>query len=107
MKTQNNFRTKVFQRAYEILKSTGKSFAVCLSKAWALYRLSKKLFTKDEVCFTYEKKDGTLRKAYGTLKNIAQLIKGTGQTNNSVFHYWDLQAVGFRCFKVENLVTIF
>ena len=31
MKT--TFRAKVFKRAYEIMKSTGKAFAVCLSKA--------------------------------------------------------------------------
>ena len=105
MKT--NFRSKVFTRAYEIMKATGKAFAVCLSKAWALYRLTKKLKYSDEVCFTYEKKDGSLRRAYGTLKNVSQFVKGTGRTSTGVFHYWDLEAVAFRCFKVENLVTIY
>ena len=101
------FRTKVFKRAHEMVKSTGKSFAVCLSKAWAAYRLTKKLLTKEEVTFTYEKKDGSLRRAYGTLKNAGQFIKGTGKGNNKVFHYWDLEAVTFRCFKVENLISVF
>lgn len=104
MKT--TFRSKVFKRAYEIMRSTGKSFSVSLSKAWAIYRLTKKLLNKDEVCFTYEKKDGTLRRAYGTLKNVTQFIKGTGNANDKVFHYWDLEAVAFRCFKVENLITV-
>lgn len=101
------FRTKVFKRAYEIMNATGKAFAVCLSKAWALYRLTQKLKRNDEVCFTYEKKDGSLRRAYGTLKNVSLFVKGTGKTATGVFHYWDLQAVTFRCFKVENLVTVF
>lgn len=46
--------------------NTGKAFAVCLSKAWAIYRLTKKLLNSDEVCCTFEKKDGTLRRAYRT-----------------------------------------
>ncbi len=106
MKTNQTFRTKVFKRAYQIMHSTGKAFAVCLSKAWALYRLAKALRTKD-VCFTYEKKDGSLRRAYGTLKNVSQFVKGAGKTSTGVFHYWDLEAVAFRCFKVENLITVF
>jgi hypothetical protein len=105
MKT--NFRSRVFIRAYEIMKATGKAFAVCLSKAWALYRLTIQMNGRDEVCFSYEKKDGTLRKAYGTLKGVGQFIKGTGKTTNGVFQYWDLEAVAFRCFRVENLVRVY
>mgnify|MGYP003683474093 CR=1 FL=1 len=105
MKT--TFRSKVFKRAYEIMKATGKAFAVCLSKAWALYRLAKQMRTKNEVAFAYEKKDGSLRKAFGTLKNVSQFVKGTGKTSTSVFHYWDLEVVAFRCFRVENLVTVY
>ncbi len=104
---KSTFRSKVFKRAYTIMKSTGKTFAVSLSKAWALYRLAKQMQTKSEVQFTYEKKDGTLRKAFGTLKNVSQFVKGTGKTSTNVFHYWDLEAVAFRCFKVENLVTVY
>lgn len=105
MKT--TFRSKVFKRAYEIKSKTKKAFAVCLSKAWALYRLAKQMRTKDEVRFTYEKKDGTLRRAYGTLKNVSQFVKGTGKTTTSVFQYWDLEAVAFRCFRVENLIAVY
>ncbi len=104
---ETNFRTKVFKRAYEIMKATGKTFAVCLSKAWALYRLTKQMKANDEVSFAYEKKDGSLRRAIGTLKNVSQFVKGTGKTSRGVFHYWDLKAVAFRCFRVENLVTVY
>ena len=105
MKT--NFRSKVFKRAYQIMQATGKAFAVCLSKAWALYRLAKAMRTEDKVHFTYEKKDGSLRRAYGTLKDVSRFVKGTGKTSESVFHYWDLEAAGFRSFKIENLITVF
>jgi hypothetical protein len=47
MKTSNKtFRTKVFNWAHELVRSTGKSFAECLSKAWALYRLRKRMATE-------------------------------------------------------------
>ena len=102
----NTFRTQVFNRAYEIMRATGKAFAVCLSKAWQLYRLAKDLRTNDEVAFTYEKKDGSLRKAYGTLKGVDQFVKGNGTQSPKVFNYWDLEAVAFRCFKVENFISV-
>jgi hypothetical protein len=36
MKTTNTaFRTKVFHWAHELVRTTGKAFAVCLAKAWA------------------------------------------------------------------------
>lgn len=107
MESINKFRSTVFNRAHEIMRTTGKSFGVCLSKAWALYRLSRKLISSDEVIFTYEKKDKSLRRAYGTLKGVGRFIKGTGKVNHKVFRYWDLEAAAFRCFKVENFVTTF
>lgn len=102
----NTFRTNVFLRAYEIMKATGKAFADCLKKAWQLYRLSKDLHSKDEVCFTYEKKDGSIRTAYGTLKGVEKFVKGTGTQSPKVFNYWDLEAVAFRCFKIENFISV-
>ena len=100
------FRTKVFKRAYKIMEATGKAFAVCLSKAWALYRLAKKMRTNKEVHFTYEKKDGSLRRAIGTLKNVSEFVKGTGKTSLGVVHYFDVEANWFRCFRSENLVAV-
>lgn len=41
-----NFRSKVFKQAYEMMKATGKAFAVCLAKAWAIYRLYKRMKKK-------------------------------------------------------------
>lgn len=100
-----SFRTKVFNRAYQIKSNTNCSFADALRKAWALYRLAKRM-NVEEVSFTYMKVDGSLRKAYGTLKNVGQFIRGTGKVNNKVFRYWDTEAAGFRCFRVENLVNV-
>ena len=100
------FRAKVFNQAYELVKTTNKSFAVCLSKAWALYRLTKKMHS-GVVNFAYEKADGTLRKAKGTLKGIESLIKGSGKSVISTVKYFDTDANAFRSFKIENLITIY
>ncbi|MFI3265283.1 MAG: SH3 beta-barrel fold-containing protein [Rikenellaceae bacterium] len=104
MKT--NFRTKVFKRAHSLAVSTGKSFAVCLSKAWAIYRLSKRM-TGEVVKFTYEKVDGSLRTAKGTLRAIGHLIKGGGSNTPSTLRYFDVEAQAFRSFRIENLITVY
>lgn len=103
MKT--TFRSKVFRRAHEIFKSTGKSFAVCLAKAWALYRLSKRM-TKEPVTFSFEKVNGELRKVTGTLKSLDSKIKGTGKENYKTLCYWDITENRFGSFRVENLISI-
>ena len=100
-----NFRTTVFKRAHEIAKQTGRAFAICLVKAWQIYRL-KKAMLKDKVRFAYEKADGSLRYAIGTLTGDLG-IKGTGSPNFKTLAYFDVEANGFRCFKVENLIRIY
>lgn len=61
--------TKYFCMVHELMKATGEVFAVCFSRAWALYRLTKRMH-QGVVTFAYEKADGSLCKAKGTLKNV-------------------------------------
>lgn len=100
------FRSRVFHWAHEMVKTTGKSFAVCLAKSWALYRLRKRMAT-ETVKIAFEKVDGSLRIAYATLKNTADKVKGTGKPNYKTLPYFDTRAQGFRCFKLENFVTAY
>ena len=106
MKTSTAFRTRVFNWAHQLLKSTGKSFSVCLSKAWTLYRLRKRL-ANETVKIAFEKADGSLRTAYATLKNVSDNIKGTGKPNYKTLAYFDTEANGFRSFRVENFITAY
>ena len=95
------------RRAWEIFRATGKAFAICLVKAWELYRLVKSM-RSGVVRFSYQKTDGTLRKAAGTLKDTAALVKGTGGPDNArTVRYYDVEAGGFRSFRVENLITVY
>lgn len=101
-----NFRTKVFYWAHEMVKSTGKSFAVCLAKSWSLYRLKKRMAT-ETVKIAFEKADGSLRIAFATLKISNDIIKGTGKPNYKTLPFYDTVANGFRSFKIENFVTAY
>lgn len=87
-------------------KATGKRFSVCLARAWQLYRLLKQM-QQGEVWFAYEKADGTLRRARGTLQNIEGLIKGTGKESYKSIRYYDIDAQAFRSFKIENLISVY
>lgn len=104
MKT--NYKHKVFCMAHELANATGKAFSVCLAKAWALYRLTRQMHN-GIVLFAYEKADGTLRKAKGTLKDVQNFVKGTGAENYKTVRYYDVEANGFRSFKVENFITAY
>ena len=97
----------VMRRAWQIARTTGKAFAVALSKSWQLYRLTQRL-RAGVVRFAYEKADGTLRKALGTLKDTAVLVKGAGRPDDGrTVRYYDVEADGWRSFKVENFIMAY
>ncbi len=108
MKTPTtSFRKTVMLRAYHIMAATGKEWSVCLKKAWLLFRLNKEMHN-GEVTFYFEKKDGSLRKAVGTLKmdKIDYEFKSDNQPKVTTFAYFDVEADSFRSFKIENFMMI-
>ena len=99
--------SKLMLRAWGMFRTTGKAFAVCLAKAWALYRLAIRM-RAGVVRFAYEKADGSLRKACGTLHNVASTVKGAGRPDDGqTVKYYDVEAAGWRSFRVENFVTAY
>lgn len=62
-----------------------------------------------EVTFEYKKKDGTIRKARGTLRmdmipeSYWPVLRPTAPDN---IRYWDLDSEGWRSFIPENFVRI-
>lgn len=104
MKTSISFRKTVMLRAYHIMNETGKEWTDCLRKAWQLYRINKEMH-QGEVTFYFEKKDGAIRKATGTLK-IDYEFKTQNQPNPKVFTYFDVDAQAFRCMKIENFIMV-
>ncbi|MDE7134329.1 MAG: SH3 beta-barrel fold-containing protein [Rikenellaceae bacterium] len=97
--------SNIMRRAWQLYRTTGKAFAVCLSRSWAVFRLIKRM-RDNIVSFTYEKADGTLRKAKGTLQGAQALIKGTGIDTPKTVRYFDTDVQAFRSFRVENLIAI-
>lgn len=105
MKT--NDLSTIMRRAWALFRTTGKTFAVCLSNAWGLYRLTRRM-RSGVVRFAYMKADGSLRRACGTLQDISATLKGSGRPDDGrTVKYYDTEAAGWRSFKVENLVTIY
>lgn len=96
----------IMRRAWQIARATGKAFAAALSQSWQLYRLTKRM-RGGIVRFFYQKTDGTLRTAFGTLQNAADLVKGgAGRADDGrTVRYYDVEAAGWRSFRVENFIA--
>lgn len=58
---------------------------------------------RGQVVFKYQKKDGTIRTAKGTLNpNVAE---GQGQSRYGYISYWDLDAHDWRMFNANNFIS--
>ena len=69
----------------------------------------KEVLASGDVYFTYRKKDGTEREAYGTrntriMKDHNATPTGNGTEKAGVIAYYDLESEGWRCFKIENFI---
>ena len=62
---------------------------------------------KGIVSFVYNKKDGAVRHACGTLYGVGHTIKGVGQKDCSwTLRYYDVDCKGWRSFIIDNLVSV-
>ena len=71
----------------------------------------KKLLKAGVVEFSYKKKDGSVRKAKGTLKDelLPETDKDDERKKNlskDCFYYYDLKRDDFRCFLRDNFIDI-
>ena len=109
MEKKVNFRVRVMKYAWQLFKTTNQAWKICMIKAWQLYRLAKAM-REGVVSFFYQKADGTIRKAIGTLQNVpaGATLGGKKVTKPSykTMAYFDVEKNSFRCFKVENLICV-
>ena len=92
----------------EIYRVTGESFSESLKRAWLLLKLKAQMKQKT-VQFFYQKVNGEIRQAFGTLRDevINTIVKGTGRKpNDNMFTYFDTERQEFRSFKKFNLIKI-
>lgn len=69
----------------------------------------KERLSLGNVHFTYRKKDGTEREAYGTrnldiITRHGAMPSGNGSEKSGVIAYYDFDSQGWRSFRIENFI---
>lgn len=98
---------EIMRLAWSFVRKNGYTMSEALKCAWANVKLRTMLRNRI-VEFYFKKTDGTLRQAFGTLKEgLIGEIKGTGRKpNDNLQVYWDTEKEEYRCFKKCNLIKI-
>lgn len=94
--------------AWQFVRKNGYSMSEALKCAWANIKLKNAMKNKI-VKFYFQKVDGSLREAYGTLnEKLMPAITGTDKRtkNDTVQVYFDTERQEFRCYKKANLIKI-
>lgn len=104
MKT--NYLSQIMSSAWRFFRISGQSFSECLKLAWSNFKTVQKM-QKGIVKFYFQKVDGSIREAYGTLSE--KIIPKADQANNrkkndTVQIYFDTECQDWRCFKKLNLI---
>lgn len=108
MRTNFNYnKSDLFKMAWGFVKKNGFTMSEALKTAWRNFKLKREM-RFGIVKFYYQKVDGTIREAYGTLKSgIVPETLGTGRrTSPTVQTYFDTEKNEWRCFKIANLMRI-
>lgn len=104
--TTKSTMREVMQVAWQFVRRYGFTMSEALKTAWRNIKL-RAAMRKGVVKFYYQKVDGTMREAYGTLKeNLVPALSGNDSRKKSdtVQTYYDTEKESWRCFKRQNLV---
>ena len=104
MKREN--LSNIMREAHRFIKIAGISLSEALKRAWSNFKL-KVAMTKGIVKFYFQKIDGSIREAYGTLN--ARFVPATVGTDNrkksdTTQAYFDTEKSEWRCYKKLNLI---
>lgn len=103
-----SFLHEVMSLAWQFVHKNGFTMSEALKVAWVNMKL--KLQMKSRIVkFYFQKVDGSIREAYGTLnEKLMPAITGTDKRakNDTVQTYFDTERQEFRCFKKANLLKI-
>jgi len=99
--------SEIMKTAWQFVKVNGFTMSEALKQAWLNIKLKVKMF-KGVVKFYFEKVDGTVREAWGTLASRYIMAEPTGRGSSSplVQCYWDCEKSAWRCYKIANLLRI-
>ena len=104
--TLKNTWREVMQLAWQFVKKNGYSLSEALKVAWMNIKL--KVQMKKRICkFYFQKVDGSLREAFGTLnERVVPQTQGARKMNDTCQVYFDTERESWRCFKRANLIRI-
>lgn len=106
MRTRS-FLHEVMSLAWQIVKRNGYNMSEAMKVAWANMKLKVAMNPKI-VKFYFQKVDGSVREAYGTLNE--KLMPATSgdnrKKNDTVQVYFDTERQEYRCFKKANLISL-
>lgn len=93
--------------AWQFVKRNGFTMSEALKAAWANIKLRTAMNNRI-VKFYFQKVDGSIREAYGTLKeNLIPATNGDKRKrNDTVQVFFDTEKQEWRCFKKANLISI-
>jgi len=101
------FLSEVMSLAWQFVKRNGLSISEALKIAWRNAKLKIAMQSKI-VKFYFQKVDGSIREAYGTLSILLMpVITGNDnrKKNDTVQTYFDTEKQEWRCFKKANLIS--
>ncbi|WP_444339426.1 SH3 beta-barrel fold-containing protein [Phocaeicola plebeius] len=98
---------EVMLMAWTFVKRNGFTMSEAMKCAWANIKL-KAAMKQRIVKFYFKKVDGSIREAYGTLKeNLIPATSGDNRKkNDTVVTYYDTEKQSWRSFKKANLLNI-
>lgn len=104
---KRNVLHDIMSLAWQFVKRNGFTISEALKVAWANMKL-KAAMKQRIVKFYFQKVDGSIREAYGTLKeNLIPATSGDNRKrNDTVQVYFDTERQEYRCFKKANLISI-
>lgn len=105
--TFRNELRKVMSLAWQFVRKNGYTMSEALKTAWVNIKLRAAL-NKRIVKFCFQKVNGEIREAYGTLKSelIPETKGDDRKRNDTVQVYFDTEKSEYRCFKKANLIRI-
>lgn len=101
-------KKEIMSLAWQFIKANGLTLSKALKLAWMNIKLRTRMM-KDVVTFIFQKADGTLRRAEGTLKEtMLPNTKGSERKVNPLVQvFFDTDKGEWRSYKKANIVTIY
>lgn len=102
-----NQMRELMKQSWMLVKVYGFSMAEAMKQSWKVLKL-KAALKKGVAKFYYQKLNGEIRCAWGTLKEgLIPETKGTEpKKNDSLVTYYDNEKQAFRSLKIANLIKI-